>query len=469
MKSVQQPALHLPGILVLLTGQLLPLVDFSIINVALAAISKSLDASHTQLELVVAIYGVAFAVCLALGGRLGDRLGRLRLYLWGVALFGLASLLCGIAINVPMLLVARLLQGAGAALMVPQILAIIHVCLKGEAHSKAIGAFGSVGGVAFIVGQVLGGLLVSLDIAGLGWRTIFLINIPFCLFILATAKRWIPETRSPHAPGLDLKGTALLAVVILCLLLATAMGPVLHWPFWSQLMLVAVPVVLAALWQVEKRQPWPLLPPRLLALGSMQFGLMLALLFFASWSGFMFVLALTLQDGAGLSPAQSGNAFITLGAAFFVMAMLSARLNKKLGKVATLVMGFAIQIVGLVGLIETLGHYWASVGLLTLAPATGLIGAGQALVVSGFYRIGLGEVEAHDAGAGSSMLSTVQQAALGLGPALFGAPFAWQLAASQSYPQAMTLALEIEIVAMLVLVSSALVFGLRQRRRLALD
>lgn len=130
------------GLLLLLTGQMLPLIDTSITNVALDSITHSLDASATQLELIVALYGVAFAVCLAMGSKLGDNYGRRRLFLWGVAVFGIASLLCGMANSINALLAARTLQGAGAALIVPQILATLHVTLKGTAHARAISLYG---------------------------------------------------------------------------------------------------------------------------------------------------------------------------------------------------------------------------------------------------------------------------------------------------------------------------------------
>jgi MFS family permease len=467
MKTPPQPqttALGVAGMLVLLAGQLLPLVDFSIINVALESISRTLGASHTELELVVAVYGVAFAMCLALGGRLGDRIGRRKVYLWGVALFGLASLLCGLATSVPMLLVARALQGAGAALAVPQILAILHVSLSGRAHARAIGAYGSVGGVAFIICQVLGGQLVSWDVAGLGWRTIFLINLPVCAAILLSAPRVVPETRSDKAPGFDLAGTGLLGLVILCLLVAMSLGPLLDWPLWTRAMLVMVAPLLWALWRTERRQRWPLLPPSLLALGSMRFGLALALVFFGSWSGFMFVVALTLQIGVGMSPALSGQAFIALGAAFFLMALSSGQVVRRFGIVPSVLLGFGLQIPGLLWLAHVMAAQWPAVGVLTLAVPTVFIGAGQALIVSGFYRISLSEVPAADAGAASAMLSTMQQAALGLGPALYGGLFAWRLQAGESYPAALGVALGSEVFAMGVLALTALVFGLRRRR-----
>ncbi|HEY0295454.1 MAG TPA: MFS transporter, partial [Bordetella sp.] len=409
----------------LLAGQLLPMIDFSIVNVALDAMAASLHATEVQLELIVAVYGVTFAVCLAMGGRLGDNFGRRRLFGWGVALFTLASLLCGVATSVWMLLGARILQGAAAALAMPQILATIHVGLRGREHSRALGLYGAIGGLAFVVGQVLGGLLITLDIGGLGWRSVFLINLPIGLAVLACTRRLVPETRSQHPARVDGPGTLLLALVILCLLLPMSLGPVLHWPWQCGVALGAVPVLLYAVWRVElrqeRRQAFPLLPPTLLRLSSMRFGIWIALLFFSGWSGFLFCMALTFQAGAGMSPLQSGDAFIAMGSAYFIGSLCTSRAAARFEQTTVLLFGCLMQMAGLLGTMYTLWRVWPAPDALNLIPATILIGFGQAFIVGSFFRIGLSEVRPEQAGAGSATLSTVQQSALGLGPALLGA------------------------------------------------
>lgn len=154
-------------------------------------------------------------------------------------IFGLASFLCGISGSVSELLAARTLQGMGAALIVPQILATLHVTLKGIAHARAISLYGGIGGIAFIIGQVGGGWLVSADIGGLGWRNAFFINVPICLLILLFSRYYIPETRSDRHSRIDWQGTTLLAALLCCLLFPMALGPELHWPWPLQVMLVA--------------------------------------------------------------------------------------------------------------------------------------------------------------------------------------------------------------------------------------
>lgn len=467
--SVSPIELRTTGLFVLLAGQLLPLIDFSIVNVALDAIAQTFHASATELELIVAVYGVAFAVCLAMGGRLGDNIGRRKLFLWGVQIFGIASLLCGFAGSIWMLLAARVLQGVGAALIVPQILATIHVGLRGHAHSRAIGYYGAIGGLAFIVGQVFGGFLVSANIAGLGWRSVFLINLPICVGLLFATPRWIPETRRDSRTDIDWLGTAVLAILILCLLLPLALGPVRHWSWPYIALLAAVLPLLAWLRRIElneeKRGAHPLLPPVLLRLPSVRFGLLIAVLFYSCWSGFMFALALTLQSGAGLTPLQAGNAFIALGAAYFASSLTTARVVARLGKTPALMLGCTIQMSGLLGLMLTMKLVWPHPGILNLIPATVLIGAGQALIVSSFFRIGLSDVPMEQAGAGSSMLSTVQQASFGLGSALLGSVLTQTLHLGGTYLHAVvaTLGAEFCIMAML-LISTALYYRRHDRR-----
>ncbi|MGK3226670.1 MFS transporter [Enterobacter soli] len=457
------------GLILLLTGQMLPLIDTSITNVALDSITHSLHATATELELIVALYGVAFAVCLALGSKLGDNLGRRRLFMAGVAIFGLASLLCGIAGSVEQLLAARIVQGAGAALIMPQILATLHVTLKGTAHAKAISLFGGIGGIAFIVGQMGGGWLVSADIAGLGWRNAFFINVPFCLIVLALSPRYVPETRRETPSRIDWQGTILLAAILCCLLFPMALGPQWHWSWPLKAALIAI-IPLAWLMAMnarkkERENDHPLIPPRLMQLGSIRFGVLIAMLFFSVWSGFMFCMALTMQTGLGMAPWQSGNSFIALGVTYFISAWFAPRLIARHSTSRILLMGLAIQITGLLALIATFRVWGMSNTALTLAPATGLVGYGQALIVNSFYRIGMRDIQPDDAGAASAILSTLQQAALGLGPAIFGAILLHALQSHHGdYTQAINLFLVVETGMMVVL---ALV-TLRMRHRLCM-
>jgi MFS family permease len=466
--SISRPRLSPTGLAVLLAGQLLPIIDFSIVNVALASISQTLKVTQTSLEMVVAMYGVSFAVCLAMAGRLGDNFGRRRLFGIGVALFAVASLLCGLADSIWVLLAARALQGVGAALIVPQTLATIHVCLHGREHSRALGIYGSISGMAFVIGQVLGGLLVTANWGGSGWRAVFLINLPVCAGVLLLMWRTIPETRVAKAISVDVSGTLTLALLTLCLVVPLALGPAMHWLLQLDMLLACVVPLTWLLRRVEinreRRGASPLLPPALARLPSTRFGILIAAIMFSSWSGFMFASALTLQTGADLSPAQAGNSYISLGIAFFAASLLTSRVVAQIGNVPTLLSGCAVQMVGLVTLMATLNHVWPHPGLVNLIPATALIGFGQAFIVNCFYRIGLSDVHASQAGAGSAMLATVQQVSFGLGPALLGGIFSYVLREhGGSYLHAMHAALLTELALMSLLCVGGIIYHRQQQ------
>jgi predicted MFS family arabinose efflux permease len=259
--------------------------------------------------------------------------------------------------------------------------------------------------------------------------------------------------------------------VIICLLLPLALGPVMHWSWPCIVMLLAVLPLLAILWKVElrleARGAHPLLPPHLLRIPSTRFGLLIAVLFFSCWSGYMFALALTLQSGAGLSPLHAGNAFVAMGATYFVGSLFSARIVRRIGQVPTLMLGCAIQMIGLLALMLTLKLVWPHPDAFHLIPATMLIGGGQALIVSCFFRIGLSDVPTEQAGAGSSMLSTVQQASFGLGSALLGAVLAQTLHFGGSYLHAAVAALSAEFFIMAILLGSAVFYHFRHGKKSA--
>src|SRR5580693_2651884 len=230
------------GLAVVLVGVLLPMVDFFIVNVALPTIDSDLHASAPLLELVVSAYASAYALLLVVGGRLGDAFGRRRLFLAGMAAFTLTSLACGLAPTAPLLVAARALQGASAALMVPQVLSTIQAATQGQRRARALARYGATGGLAAVVGQLLGGLLVSANIAGTGWRPIFLVNVPIGVTGLILARRHVPETRSGSAARVDYYGTVALGVTVLALLIPLTEGESLGWPDWTLGLLAASPV-----------------------------------------------------------------------------------------------------------------------------------------------------------------------------------------------------------------------------------
>ncbi|MFI7497755.1 MFS transporter [Streptomyces sp. NPDC049687] len=414
------------GLFTVLLGAALPLIDFFIVNVALPTIGRDLDASESVLELVVAGYGVAYAVLLVLGGRLGDLFGRRRLFLGGMAAFGLTSLVCGLAPGAWSLVAARVAQGASAAVMVPQVLATIQSSTEGPRRAKAMSLYGATAGLSMVAGQILGGVLVAADIAGTGWRSVFLVNVPVVVVGLVLAVRTVPETRSQHPEPVDGPGTVLLAAAMLALLAPLTEGRAAGWPLWTWLSLAAFPLVAAAFYVVERRADrrgrTPLVPPSLFALTTLRRGLTIMAPLAVGFSGFMFVLAVALQRGAGLGPVPAGLALAPMALAFFAASLAGPRLVARFGS-RVVTAGSVLQGIGILLIVLTVRADWPDVGFAELLPGAAIAGAGQAFQLPVVMRIVMSEVPPARAGVGSGMMVTTQQASLALGVATLGTLF----------------------------------------------
>ncbi|HEY1644366.1 MAG TPA: MFS transporter [Streptosporangiaceae bacterium] len=414
------------GLIVVLVGVFLPMVDFFIVNVALPTIDRDLHASAPLLELVISAYATAYALLLVVGGRLGDTFGRRRLFLVGMAAFTLTSLACGLAPNAPFLVGARVAQGASAALMVPQVLSTIQAATTGERRARALGRYGAAGGLAAVVGQLVGGLLVSANLAGTGWRPIFLVNVPIGIAGLILAQRHVPDTRAERAARVDHHGTALLGITVLALLIPLTEGESLHWPAWTIVLLAISPLALAAFAAVEIRIErsgrTPLVPPSLLRHRSMRSGLLLALPFFAGFGAFMFCYALLVQQGLGDSAVAAGAGLAPMAVTFLAASLSTSRLLRRFGT-RVLTAGAILQAIGLLGLAGAVLATWPGVSLGWLAPGMAVAGLGQGLVMSPLFGTVLSEVPPASAGAASGVLTTTQQTALALGVATLGSLF----------------------------------------------
>ncbi|MFD9907539.1 MFS transporter [Streptomyces sp. NPDC059063] len=421
------PALTALGLFTLLLGTSLPSTDFFVVNVALPDIAHDLHASPAALEMVAAGYAVAYAVLLVLGGRLGDAYGRRRLFLWGVAWFGITSLACGVAPGAWWLVAFRAAQGAASALMLPQVLATIHATTEGERRAGAIAKYGAASGLAMVLGQVLGGVLVSADVAGTGWRAVFLINVPVVALALVFAVRSVPDSRAEQAKRGDPLGTVLLAAALIALLLPLTEGRAAGWPLWSVLTLVAAPLLLWAFAVVERRAEEtggsPLLPLSLLRVPGVTRGLLIGVPIFVGFSGFMFVSAVLLQEGLGYSALKAGLTLIPMGVAQFTGSLLLPRVTNRLGSRAltlcALVHGAGLVLLAAVALWVP----WSSLSPLALAPGLLLCGFGQGIQLPLYFRVLLSSVPVERAGAGSGLAQTAQQSSLAVGVATLGSLF----------------------------------------------
>ncbi|MDT7666308.1 MAG: hypothetical protein QOD04_5864 [Pseudonocardiales bacterium] len=436
------------GLLTVLLGAALAPIDLFIVNVALPTIQADLHASAATLEWVVAGYGIGFALLLVIGGRLGDAFGRRRLFSVGLAAFTLTSLVCGLAPNAGVLVLARAAQGAAAAMLVPQVLSIIQATTAGERRARTLGYYGATGGISMVIGQLLGGVLVAADLGGAGWRPIFLVNVPIGLLAMLLAHRTLPETRAANPIGVDLWGTVLLGASLLALLVPLMEGAGLGWPLWCWLLLAAFPVISAVFFLVERRLEdrggVPLLPPSVLRVPSMRRGLLIAVPFFGGFGAFMFVYALLLQDGLHLSPLESGLALTPTALSFLATTLLVARLVERFGR-WVMVAGAVVLVVSLLVLIGTTLLAWPHLGVLDLVPGTLLFGIGQGLAAPTLFRLILSQVPAESAGVGSGMLTTTQQTSLALGVATLGSLFA-ALSASTGVEHALVIVSSVQVL-----------------------
>lgn len=420
--SIANKSLSSFALVLLVTGQLLPQIDFSVVNVALDVIGQTLKIQESGLVLIVALYGLSFAAFIATGARLGDRYGRKRMFMLGTIGFCIASTLCGAATHLITMLVGRLLQGICAALLLPQILATIHATLSGERHSRAVGIYASAAGLSVALGQGFGGWVVSANFFDLGWRLAFFINIPVCLLILGIGAFIIPETYADKQPQMDVLGIVLFILLLLCVLLPVAMGP--HWPTLYWLLLGVLPAAYS-LWRVERNKEvlhgQPLLPPSLFKTPSMVLGLIGELSVTMSYSGYLFISAFFLQNVIHFSPLQSGNTFMVLGLMFFIGSLLSRIIEQRLGNYINFVTGSALS---LLGFVITLALFWMfgqQQHTVYLMAATGMVGLGNAFMITSSFRIVLSRVQQRHSGEASSMVSTLQQGCFAIGTAISGA------------------------------------------------
>lgn len=447
-----------PGLFTLLLGAALPLIDFFIVNVALPTMDRDLNAGPAVLELIVAGYGVAYAVLLVLGGRLGDSFGRRRLFLAGMAAFGLTSLACGLAPDAWTLVAARVAQGAAAALMLPQVLATIHASTSGSRRARALSMYGATAGLAMVAGQILGGLLVAADIAGTGWRAVFLVNVPVALIGLVLAVRTVPETRSDRPAPVDVPGTVLLGVSLITLMVPLTEGRAAGWPLWTWLLLGAFPFAATAFYVIERRADragtTPLLPPSLFELRGLRRGLPIVVPFSIGFGGFMFVIAVALQQGLRYGPVAAGMALAPMAIAFFVASLMGPRLVGRYGS-RVVTTGGLLQAAGLGLMMLAVARDWPDLSLAGLLPGVALAGLGQGLQLPVLIRIVLSEVPTERAGVGSGVMVTTQQSSLALGVATLGTLFL-ALAPSVGMGDALVITLAAQLAAVALTVALSL-------------
>lgn len=419
------------ALVVLLVAGFMDLVDVTIVYVAIPTIQRDLNAGYTDAEWIVSGYVLGFAALLISGGRLGDRVGRRRMLLIGLAGFTAASLVCGIAATPAVLIAARCVQGAMAGLMIPQILAIMHVTFAPEERGKAFAIWGAVLGGASVAGVILGGVLVQWNLFDLSWRPIFLVNVPIGLLALPAAAYLVGESRSATANRLDWVGTLLAVAAVVLLIYPLTEGRRLGWPIWTYLMLVGSALVAAVFVAFERRRirtvGSPLVALDLFRVRAFSLGMGVWGLFWIALGGFFLIVTLYMQFGLGWTPLRAGlTAAVfsvgTVAGSALSMQVLIPRFGRRV-----LMAGALLTAAGLGGYQWAAAHYGPAITSVDMLIPLAVTGIGFGLVVAPMVDLILTDVPAADAGSASGLLSTAQQLGVALGVALVGVVFFGQL------------------------------------------
>ncbi|UUY52000.1 MFS transporter [Streptomyces yangpuensis] len=410
-----------------MTAAFMDLVDVTIVNIAIPTLRQNFGASTSAIQWITAGYALAFAAGLITGGRLGDIYGRKRLFLIGISGFTTASLLCGIAADPAMLVASRILQGGMAAMMVPQVLAIIHVTFPPQERGKVFGMFGAIVGLGAVSGPMLGALLTEWNLFGLEWRPIFLINLPVGIAGVILGRKFITESKAPQALRLDLVGVVLATLALVMLIFPLTQGRENGWPLWGFICMIASPFVFAAFIVYEKykikKDGSPLVELSLFKVKSFAGGIAVQLTFGIATGIFFLVWTLYMQMGLGWSALRAGTTGIPFSIAVSVAAGLSVeKLVPRFGR-KVLQAGALVMAAGLILYIWESEHYGMEIASWQMAAPLILMGIGMGLIVAPLNDTTLSEVPRRDAGSASGLINTTGQMGNALGLALTSVVF----------------------------------------------
>jgi EmrB/QacA subfamily drug resistance transporter len=436
---------------VLLIGAFLPVLDFNVVNLALPAIRQDLKATSSDVQFVMSAYAATYAVFLITGGRLGDWLGRKRMFVTGITGFTLASVLCGLAWSPSVLIAGRILQGLTATVMAPQVLASIRVLFRGSEQVKALALYGATFGFANVTGQILGGFLVASHPFGLAWQAIFLINVPIGVAALAGSFLFLSNSRADHAQKLDIGGVVLLSATLGFLVYPLVEGRESGWPVWMVAMLALSPVALAAFIRFERRLMAqggsPLVDLSLFKAPGFAIGTAMALVFYMLAS-FYLTFSVYLQGGLHLTPLEAGLRTLPFAVGYFAASFASAGIMQRLGPRA-LTLGFAVQIAGFGAVIASvLEARPADVSVALL-----IAGGGFGIVFPSVIKVVVGGIDQRHAGLASGIVISTFQIGAALGVAVIGGVFFGVLGTAPealSYAHAFSVALGCNVALLII-------------------
>jgi EmrB/QacA subfamily drug resistance transporter len=408
--------------LVLLTtclGILIAQVDTSVVNLALAPIGEALSAPVSVLQWVIDAYNLVYASLLLTSGTLADLYGRRRIFALGIAVFTVGSLICGFAPNEVILIAGRAASGLGAALLVPTSLAILAVTYEDAAErAHAIGIWASCYGVALAIGPSLGGFLVH----GAGWRSIFLMIVPFALVALGLTLRALPESSDPHGRQLDLPGQTLAIITLAALTLAAIEGP--HWSAVVTVACLAIALIAGTMFLiVEGRTEGALLPLSILKRRGLSVAMAVASLMTFGMYGMLFLVPLYLQQLRGASVIAAGLELLPLSVLYVIVSHRSGPLATKFGARAAMTGGMAAMGIGCL----LLSFATATTSLIAIEIYLGIIGIGLGLNTGPVNSVAVAAVPSARSGTASGLLNTARMVGATLGVALMGTVFAHEM------------------------------------------
>lgn len=410
-------------LLVLLSATFMTILDAFIVNVAIPSIESDLTPTQSQIQLVIAAYTLTYAAGLLASGRLGDRFGHRAMFNLGMATFVLASLGCGIAPSIDVLLLCRAVQGAASALMVPQVLTMLGTTFTGPDRPRAFRWFGITLGLAAGSGQIIGGALIDLDAFGLGWRSCFLINIPIGLAALSATRKTLPANKRIGDQRLDVVGAVLITAAMAALVLPLIEGRQRDWPTWTIASFAAAAALFVAFGAHVRRLTRlggsPIVALSVLTNSRLMTGIATVTIFYSSVASFYLILSIYLQQGRGLGALSSGAIYSIMIAGFLLTTFAGDRLIAILGP-HSLTVGAAVVAVGHLGMRFAVLNVGIDGPLPWLFGPMLLTGAGTGLVMAPLVSAMLARVEPALAGTASGLYSSGQQLGNAIGVALIG-------------------------------------------------
>ena len=402
---------------IVLLADVLDLMDSTITNIAAPTIVRDIGGGESLIKWLGASYALAMGVLLVVGGRLGDRYGKRRMFLVGIAGFTVASLVCGLSVDPAMLVAGRLVQGGFGALLIPQGIGIMLGAFAREQLPRVFSAFGPVMGASAVLGPIVAGFIISADIAGLTWRPIFLINIVLGTIGFIAALRLLPHDGPASAVPIDGLGSGLLGASMLGLIYGLIEGSTEGWTALPVLCLAAGAAAFAGFGVRQRMAADPLILPSLLTNRGFTAGLLLGLAFFAAVNGLAYVISLFFQTALGLTASAAAIALSPVMAGIIVSSLVGRPLVAKLGRMLVII-GLGVTLACAAGLWATVLAQGTAVSVWAVAPSIFVLGVGMGACFSSIYDVAVGDVAPAEAGSASGALSAVQQLAAAIGSAV---------------------------------------------------